>query len=98
MTIEVWAPRAARVRLRLAGLPDGAADIEMTPRDAGWWTTLATPDPAKNTDSCSTTATFAPTRARAASRGGVHDLSAWDDAASFVWSDAAWTGRQLAGG
>ena len=25
-------------------------------------------------------------------------LSAWDDPASFAWSDGAWTGRQLAGG
>lgn len=94
MTIEVWAPRAARVRLRRPGLDD----VELTAGDAGWWTSplaLAAgdeygfvlddgdvrPDP----------------RSRRQPRG-VHDLSAWDDAASFAWTDAAWTGRQLAGG
>lgn len=94
MTIEVWAPRAARVRLRRPGLDD----VELTAGDAGWWTSplaLAAgdeygfvlddgdvrPDP----------------RSRRQPRG-VHELSAWDDPASFAWSDAAWTGRQLAGG
>ncbi len=92
MTIEVWAPRAARVRLRRPGF----IDIDLTPRDAGWWTTPALleagdeygfgvgdvrPDP----------------RSHRQPRG-VHEFSAWDDAASFAWTDAAWTGRQLAGG
>ena len=98
MTIEVWAPRAARVRLRLAGLPDGAADIEMTPRDAGWWTTLATPDPGEEYGFVLDDGDVRPDPRSRRQPRGVHDLSAWDDAASFVWSDAAWTGRQLAGG
>ncbi|KXZ60262.1 Malto-oligosyltrehalose trehalohydrolase [Microbacterium laevaniformans] len=98
MTIEVWAPRAARVRLRLAGLPDGAADIEMTPRDAGWWTTLATPDPGEEYGFVLDDGEVRPDPRSRRQPRGVHDLSAWDDAASFVWSDAAWTGRQLAGG
>lgn len=94
MTIEVWAPRAARVRLRRPGV----SDVEMTP-DAGWWrceVTLASgdeygfvlgdgddlrPDP----------------RARRQPHG-VHAASAWFDPAQFAWTDAAWTGRQLAGG
>ncbi|RKS89940.1 maltooligosyl trehalose hydrolase [Microbacterium sp. AG790] len=98
MTIEVWAPRAARVRLRLAGFPDGAADIEMTPRDAGWWTTLATPDPGEEYGFVLDDGDVRPDPRSRRQPRGVHDLSAWDDAASFVWSDAAWTGRQLAGG
>lgn len=98
MTIEVWAPRAARVRLRLAGLPDGAPDIEMTPRDAGWWTTLATPDPGEEYGFVLDDGDVRPDPRSRRQPRGVHDLSAWDDAASFVWSDAAWTGRQLAGG
>ncbi|EXJ51590.1 malto-oligosyltrehalose trehalohydrolase [Microbacterium sp. MRS-1] len=98
MTIEVWAPRAARVRLRLAGLPDGAADIEMTPRDAGWWTTLATPNPGEEYGFVLDDGDVRPDPRSRRQPRGVHDLSAWDDAASFVWSDAAWTGRQLAGG
>ena len=35
MTIEVWAPRAARVRLRRPG----QADVELDAKDAGWWAT-----------------------------------------------------------
>ena len=33
MTIEVWAPRAERVRLRRPGHDD----IDLTAGDAGWW-------------------------------------------------------------
>ena len=33
MGIEVWAPRAARVRLRRPGHDD----VELTAGDAGWW-------------------------------------------------------------
>jgi maltooligosyltrehalose trehalohydrolase len=29
---------------------------------------------------------------------GVHDLSAWFDPSTFSWTDASWTGLQLAGG
>ena len=29
---------------------------------------------------------------------GVHESSAWFDPAAFTWTDAEWTGRQLAGG
>lgn len=92
--IEVWAPRAARVRLRRPGLDD----VELA-EDAGWWRSeiaLASgdeygfvlgdgddlrPDP----------------RSRRQPRG-VHEASAWFDPTAFAWTDAAWTGRQLAGG
>ena len=93
MGIEVWAPRAARVRLRRPGHDD----IELTAGDAGWWSVdvtleggdeygfvlgdaeAARPDP----------------RSRRQPRG-VHELSAWDDGTSFAWTDGEWTGRDLA--
>lgn len=90
--IEVWAPRAERVRLRR---PEHE-DVELT-ADDGWWRSdvvLADgdeygfvlgdgdvrPDP----------------RSRRQPRG-VHDLSAAFDADAFAWSDDAWTGRPLGG-
>ncbi|WP_454114558.1 malto-oligosyltrehalose trehalohydrolase [Microbacterium lacticum] len=93
MGIEVWAPRAARVRLRRPGHDD----VELTAGDAGWWSVdvtleggdeygfvlgdaeAARPDP----------------RSRRQPRG-VHELSAWDDGTSFAWTDGEWTGRDLA--
>ncbi len=93
--IEVWAPRAERVRLRRPGQDD----VALSSAGAGWWRADVLlsdgdeygfvlgdgddlrPDP----------------RSRRQPRG-VHEASAWFDAASFEWSDTAWTGRQLAGG
>ncbi len=95
MTIEVWAPRAARVRLRR---PE-RGDVELTATDAGWWraeATLAPGDEYGFVLGDADTARPDP-RSRRQPRG-VHDLSAWDDPASFAWSDEAWTGRPLAGG
>ncbi|MFV0374321.1 malto-oligosyltrehalose trehalohydrolase [Microbacterium sp.] len=93
--MQVWAPRADRVRLRRPGRDD----VELTAADAGWWqgdVVLADgdeygfvigdddrmlPDP----------------RSRRQLRG-VHGASAWFDPAPFPWTDRAWHGRQLAGG
>ena len=93
--IEVWAPRAERVRMRRPG----HADAEMTVRERGWWTAdveladgdeygfvlgdgdALRPDP----------------RSRRQPRG-VHEASAFFDAEAFAWTDGSWTGRQLAGG
>lgn len=94
MDIEVWAPHAPRVRLRRPG----HGDVEMTP-GAGWWRTraaLAAGDEYGFVLGDGDTALPDP-RSRRQPRG-VHDLSAWDDAASFAWTDHGWTGRQLAGG
>lgn len=95
--IEVWAPRAERVRLRRPGSPD--AELVRDPEAAGWWVAdvvlsdgdeygfvlgegdALRPDP----------------RARRQPRG-VHEASAFFDPSAFAWTDAAWTGRQLAGG
>jgi len=94
MTIEVWAPRAARVRLRRPGLDD----VELIAGEAGWWTaplTLASGD--EYGFVLDDGAVRPDPRSRRQPRG-VHELSAWDDPASFAWTDAAWSGRQLAGG
>jgi maltooligosyltrehalose trehalohydrolase len=93
--IEVWAPRAERVRLRR---PEHD-DVELAAGDGGWWRTDAAlqdgdeygfvlgdgealrPDP----------------RSRRQPRG-VHEASAWFDPAAFAWTDAGWAGRAIAGG
>ncbi|WJL95769.1 malto-oligosyltrehalose trehalohydrolase [Microbacterium sp. ET2] len=92
--MELWAPRATRVRLRHAG-----GDLEMQAAAGGWWrgeVTLADgdrygfvlddgdavrPDP----------------RSRRQPQG-VHEPSSWFHADAHDWDDHAWTGRQLAGG
>lgn len=93
--IEVWAPRAPRVRLRRPGHDDQ----EMSARSDGWWAidvalgdgdeygfVLGDGDDAR-----------ADPRSRRQPRG-VHDLSAHVDDGRFAWTDGDWTGRQLAGG
>ena len=95
MTVEVWAPRAERVRLRRPGVDD----VELARGYDGWWATASValndgdaygfvlgdaedlrPDP----------------RSRRQPRG-VHEASAWFAADAHSWRDQAWTGRQLAG-
>lgn len=95
MTIEVWAPRAARVRLRRPGRDD----VELTATDAGWWRAPLTLAPGAEYGFVLGDADAArpDPRSRRQPRG-VHDLSAWDDPASFAWTDQSWTGRGLAGG
>jgi len=131
MGIEVWAPRADRVRLRRAGHDD----VELTAGDAGWWRTdvaLAAGDeygfvlgggpstgsatsgggpstgsgasvdgPSTGSGASPTDPGATPARPDPRSRRqphGVHELSAWDDPASFTWTDQNWPGRALAGG
>jgi len=97
MTVEVWAPRAERVRIRRPGMPD--AELARVAGRGGWWAAdveladgdeygfvlgdgdALRPDP----------------RSRRQPRG-VHEASAFFDPGRFAWTDAAWTGRPLAGG
>jgi len=92
--IEVWAPLASRVTLRLTD-----RDVAMDQGVAGWWRSpveLTTgteygfvlddesdpiPDPRSRRQP-----------------NGVHSLSAVFDPHAHRWQDATWTGRQLAGG
>lgn len=97
MTIDVWAPHAARVRLRRAD----AEDIDLTARNAGWWRAAVELAPGDEYGFVLGEGDDSPVRPDPRSRRqprGVHDLSAWDDPSSFVWTDQRWTGRQLAGG
>ena len=97
MTIEVWAPRAPRVRLRRPG----ETDIDLTRAEAGWWRVDVALAPGAEYGFVLGDSADAPARPDPRSRRqprGVHDLSAWDDAASFPWTDASWPGRPLEGG
>ncbi|WP_243075029.1 malto-oligosyltrehalose trehalohydrolase [Microbacterium sp. SS28] len=94
--IDVWAPRADRVRLRR---PSEAVDVELSAAEGGWWRApvelrdgeeygfvlgdgdALRPDP----------------RSRRQPRG-VHEASAHVDLRAFAWTDHGWKGRQLAGG
>ncbi len=96
--IEVWAPRAERVRLRRTDAA-GTVDVEMTSGGGGWWQSdLALADGDEygfvlgDGDELR-----ADPRSRRQPRG-VHEPSAWYDPSAFRWTDDAWTGRQLAGG
>ena len=91
---EVWAPQRERVRV----LADGTLH-QMTRDDAGWWRAevpaarpgtsyafLLDDDPTPLPD---------PRSLRQPT--GVHGPSRVYDMDSFIWTDRAWTGRQLAG-
>lgn len=95
MSIDVWAPLAERVRLRRPGADD--ADLSRTV--AGWWRAQVDLAPGDEYGFVlgDGDRVLPDPRSRRQPRG-VHDLSAWDDPASFSWTDQAWTGRQLAGG
>lgn len=92
--IEVWAPRATRVRLRRPDWPD----IELEATD-GWFRSdidLAHGDEYGFVLGDADSIRPDP-RSRRQPRG-VHEASAFFDHTVHPWTDAAWTGRQLAGG
>ncbi|MFG6475376.1 malto-oligosyltrehalose trehalohydrolase [Microbacterium sp. P06] len=106
MTIEVWAPKAQRVRMRR---PGQSTDVELGARDGGWWAAdvqladgeeygfvLDGPDDSGADNTAGGDLRPDP-RSRRQPRG-VHEASAFFDPARYEWTDAAWTGRQLAGG
>lgn len=94
--IEVWAPRAPRVRLRRLS---GPGDIELAASGDGWW--RADVGLADGERYGFVLGDGDELRADPRSRrqpDGVHASSAWFDPSAFAWTDASWTGRQLAGG
>ena len=94
--IEVWAPRAPRVRLRRTGQDD----LELTAGPDGWWSARCHPRvTATSTASSSERATtLRPDPRSRRQPHGVHGASAHVELAAFPWTDEGWTGRQLAGG
>ena len=94
MTLEVWAPRAGRVRVRR---PEGA-DIEMTADAAGWWSAdIDLADGDRYGFVLGDTEDLRPDPRSRRQPDGVHAASAAYDPSRYDWTDDTWTGRQLAG-
>jgi maltooligosyltrehalose trehalohydrolase len=99
---DVWAPDRRHVRL-LCGDNAGGGVIEMERSADGWWSPAEPLPPAAahgDTDYGYLLDDDPQPRPDPRSRrqpGGVHELSRTYDPSSFVWTDDAWTGRQLAG-
>jgi len=104
--IDVWAPRAQRVRLRRPGKPDvdltrRAEDplIELPAAPSGWWETdLTLADGDEYGFVLGDGDDLRPDPRSRRQPHGVHGASAVYDPSAFAWTDAHWTGRQLAGG
>jgi len=95
MSVEVWAPRAQRVRLRR---PD-TDDVELAVRDGGWWTAdVDLADGDRYGFVLGDSEALRPDPRSRRQPDGVHAASAHVELDPAVWTDAAWTGRQLAGG
>ncbi|MFJ4253544.1 malto-oligosyltrehalose trehalohydrolase [Microbacterium sp. NPDC090003] len=98
--IEVWAPRAQRLRLRR--WTDAAAsshDIELASASDGWWRAdVALADGDRYGFVIDDADEARPDPRSRRQPDGVHGSSAAFDASTFAWTDAAWTGRPLAGG
>ncbi|MFI7576743.1 malto-oligosyltrehalose trehalohydrolase [Micromonospora sp. NPDC049497] len=89
----VWAPDAARVRLRLPG----ADDHEMRAHLDGWWR-VDVPDAGPDYSFLlSDDETPLPDPRSRWQPHGVHGPSRLYDHAAFEWTDQGWTGRQLPG-
>ncbi|MBQ1073192.1 malto-oligosyltrehalose trehalohydrolase [Micromonospora sp. C31] len=91
----VWAPQAARVRLRLPG----DADHEMRSGPDGWWR-VEVPAAGSGTDYAfllDDDGRALPDPRSPWQPHGVHGPSRRYDHTAFEWTDQAWTGRQLPG-
>lgn len=103
--IEVWAPRARRMRVRTL-TDDGTriAEQELTgphARDgvAGWWSAdLDLDDGERYGFLIDDGDQVRPDPRSRRQPDGVHGPSAAFEPRAFAWTDGSWTGRQLAGG
>lgn len=93
--IEVWAPKARRVRMRRA---DGVPDVELAPAVRGWWRGDVSLAHGERYGFVLDDGDVRPDPRSRWQPEGVHAASAFIDPGSFAWTDDAWTGRQLAGG
>ncbi|MCR2794029.1 malto-oligosyltrehalose trehalohydrolase [Microbacterium sp. zg.Y625] len=95
MSVDVWAPRAERVRLRRPG----SSDVELAVGDGGWWTAdVELADGDRYGFVLGDGDDLRPDPRSRRQPDGVHEASAYFDPTTFEWTDSAWTGRQLAGG
>jgi maltooligosyltrehalose trehalohydrolase len=94
MSIEVWAPNARQVRLRRGD----ASEIELDRGTDGWWSGVVALDDGEEYGFVIDGGALRPDPRSRRQPRGVHEASAHVDLADFAWTDAAWTGRQLAGG
>ncbi|QGN49002.1 malto-oligosyltrehalose trehalohydrolase [Micromonospora sp. WMMC415] len=92
---RVWAPEAARVRLRLFG----EADHEMRAGTGGWWR-VEVPGAGPGTDYAfllDDDDYALPDPRSSWQPDGVHGPSRVYSHSAFSWTDSGWTGRQLPG-
>ncbi|MEZ3161271.1 malto-oligosyltrehalose trehalohydrolase [Microbacterium sp. BWT-B31] len=95
--IDVWAPRAGRVRLRRPGLPD--VDLARDAHRAGWWVADVALDHGDEYGFVlGEDDTLRPDPRSRWQPRGVHEASAFFDLSRFAWSDRGWAGRGLEGG
>ena len=97
--IDVWAPRAQRMRLRRVR-DDGATldEHELTAAGGGHWRLdLALRDGERYGFVIGDDDRLRPDPRSRRQPDGVHAASAAFDEAGFTWTDQSWTGRQLAG-
>ena len=91
---RLWAPLASAVSVRI-----GDTVVPMASSDAGWWETPEAPAPGESYGFLlDDDDHLLPDPRSRRQPSGVHNASEAFDPASHQWNDAAWTGRQLAGG
>src|ERR671936_2940321 len=91
MEFRVWAPKAARVELDLAGRL-----VPMHPGGSGWWSVVE-PDTGPGTEygfRLDGAGPFPDPRS-AFQPEGVHGLSCVIDQGAFPWTDREWRGAHL---
>lgn len=99
MTVDLWAPRASRVRLRRIGTDGLGVDLELDAATDGWWRAdVELADGERYGFVLGDGDDLRPDPRSRRQPDGVHAASAHVDLARHTWTDAGWTGRQLAGG
>ncbi|WP_279627341.1 malto-oligosyltrehalose trehalohydrolase [Microbacterium oxydans] len=98
--IEVWAPRANRMRLRRIDSDGTTVDeSDLRPAAEGWWRRDVTlGDGERYGFVIDDEEELRPDPRSRRQPEGVHGPSAVFDTVAHAWNDVSWTGRQLAGG